>query len=84
MTFRGPNSLPGEIDPYAVLWFYYYAQQVSWLRSGTLEVLSVGHHVFSSDSRVMVGREGEVWSIKIASVKTSDQGVYQCQVSWRV
>ena len=57
------------------------------MRSGALEVLSVGTHVFSSDHRVMVGKgvlgedEGEVWKIKIASVRTSDKGLYQCQVT---
>ena len=56
------------------------------MRSGALEVLSVGYQVFSSDPRVMVGKEvlrkdgGEVWSIKIVNVKTSDMGLYQCQV----
>ena len=54
--------------------------------SGALEVLSVGYEVFSSDPRVMVGKEvlrkdeGEVWSIKILNVRTSDIGLYQCQV----
>ena len=57
------------------------------MRSEALEVLSVGHHVFSSDPRVMVGKEvlrkdqGGVWSIKITNVKTDDMGMYQCQVS---
>ena len=42
--------------------------------------------MFSSDPRVMVGKEvlgkkdGEVWSIKIVNVRTSDMGLYQCQV----
>ena len=56
------------------------------MRSGSLEVLSVGHHVFSSDPRVMACKEvltkdeGAVWSIKITSVRGSDMGLYQCQV----
>ena len=56
------------------------------MRSGSLEVLSVGHHVFSSDPRVMDCNEvlrkdgGVVWSIKITSVRGSDMGLYQCQV----
>ena len=56
----------------------------------SLEVLSAGYEVFSSDPRVMVGKEvlrkigGEVWSIRITSAKTSDKGDYQCQVCKRV
>ena len=56
------------------------------MRSGALEVLSIRYSVFSSDPRVMVGKEdlrkdkAGVWSIKIVNVKTSDMGLYQCQV----
>ena len=59
------------------------------MRSGALEVLSVRHHMFSSDPRMMVGKEvlredgGEVWSLKIARVRRSDQGLYLCQVCKR-
>ena len=52
--------------------------------SGALEVLSVGYEVFSSDPRVMVGKEvmrkdeREVWSIKITNVKTDRQMIWGC------
>jgi hypothetical protein len=51
-------------------------------------VISVGDLVFSSDPRVRVGTQTmrgdnvEIWSLKIAIVKKSDQGIYQCQV-WK-
>ena len=51
-----------------------------------MEVLSVGDLVFSSDPRVRVATQTskmdnvQVLSLKIASVRKSDEGLYQCQV----
>ena len=69
--------LPYHLDP---------VSQVSWLRSGALEVLSVGDKMFSSDTRLSVVKDGaqgdslEVWSLRITNITSYDQGVYKCQV----
>ena len=62
--------------------------QVSWLRFSSVEVLSVGDLVFSSDSRVSVysldrrWQDVQIWILKIRRVSTLDQGLYQCQVKY--
>ena len=81
-------SLTRILDPPSTLPYHLDFFQVSWLRSGALEVLSVGDKMFRSDTRLRVVKDGvqggslEVWSLRIANVIRSDQGVYKCQVRY--
>ena len=62
--------------------------KVSWLKSGEVQVLSVGDLMFSSDPRLKVERLARreqdvvVWVLKIRQARESDHGLYQCQVSY--
>ncbi|XP_022694315.1 uncharacterized protein LOC111263478 isoform X2 [Varroa jacobsoni] len=59
---------------------------VSWIRrlsSGTLNVLTVGRHTYTMESRVQSAHidNFESWNLQIRDVRPEDAGVYECQVS---
>ena len=51
--------------------------QVSWLRSDSLQILSVGYLVFTHDNRFSITN---TWDLVISRLKQEDSGDYECQV----
>ncbi|OQR78458.1 hypothetical protein BIW11_06394 [Tropilaelaps mercedesae] len=59
---------------------------VSWIRrlpSGVLNVLTVGRHTYTMESRLQPIHleNSESWNLQIRDVRLEDAGVYECQVS---
>ncbi|KAI9555527.1 hypothetical protein GHT06_018042 [Daphnia sinensis] len=56
---------------------------VSWIRQKDLAILTSGHHVYTSDRRVesIHPSASDLWGLQISPVRTSDEGLYQCQVN---
>jgi hypothetical protein len=56
--------------------------QLSWVRKKDYHILTSGRHSFTRDDRfVPLHQEGsDEWLLQIKSVKTGDNGTYQCQV----
>jgi len=50
---------------------------VSWLRSDSLQILSVGYLVFTHDNRFSITN---TWDLVISRLKQEDSGDYECQV----
>lgn len=56
---------------------------VSWIRQKDLAILTSGHHVYTSDRRVesIHPSASDLWGLQISPVRSSDEGLYQCQVN---
>ncbi|ODN05219.1 Tyrosine-protein kinase transmembrane receptor ROR2 [Orchesella cincta] len=57
---------------------------VSWIRKKDLHILTSGSHIYTSDPRVSLLREGKLlnsWTLKLSSVQKKDLGQYECQVN---
>ncbi|CAG7825099.1 unnamed protein product, partial [Allacma fusca] len=57
---------------------------VSWIRRRDLHILTSGNHVYTSDPRVSLLRQGKLynsWTLKIIRVSKKDEGAYECQVN---
>jgi hypothetical protein len=54
------------------------------MRVRDVVVLTHGHLVFTSDSRVKVSSHDGVWGLHIAKVGHEDAGVYECQTNSEV
>ncbi|XP_017469897.1 PREDICTED: uncharacterized protein LOC108361705 [Rhagoletis zephyria] len=56
---------------------------VSWIRRKDFQLLTVGLSTHSSDKRFLVehARHMGHWSLRIKSVRESDRGLYECQLS---
>jgi len=56
---------------------------VSWLRSDTLHILSVGYYTFTTDPRYTADYQDkdDTWLLRIRGVKAKDGGTYECQKS---
>ncbi|XP_059610823.1 uncharacterized protein LOC132257795 isoform X2 [Phlebotomus argentipes] len=65
---------------------YLADKMVSWVRrnpeTDELQLLTVGHHTYSADSRFSVDFEyPNNWRLRIAMVDQRDEGIYECQIS---
>ncbi|GAB0092775.1 hypothetical protein DMENIID0001_078090 [Sergentomyia squamirostris] len=65
---------------------YLADKMVSWVRrnpeTDELQLLTVGHHTYSADSRFTVDFEyPNNWRLRIVNVKQRDEGIYECQIS---
>ena len=58
--------------------------QVSWMRSRDLRILTIGKTRYTGDPRFSpLHEEGnDVWALKIRDVRREDSGDYECQVSF--
>lgn len=56
---------------------------VSWIRRKDFQLLTVGLSTHSSDKRFLVEHTRHMghWSLRIKSVRDSDRGLYECQLS---
>ncbi|XP_076063782.1 protein amalgam-like [Oratosquilla oratoria] len=56
---------------------------VTWLRRHDVHVLTVGLFPYTTDDRFSAHRseDSDEWTLRIASVKVGDSGIYECQVS---
>ncbi|XP_067622378.1 limbic system-associated membrane protein isoform X2 [Eurosta solidaginis] len=56
---------------------------VSWIRRSDFQLLTVGLSTHSSDKRFLVEHTRHMghWSLRIKSVRESDRGLYECQLS---
>uniref|UniRef100_A0A182MEB6 Ig-like domain-containing protein n=1 Tax=Anopheles culicifacies TaxID=139723 RepID=A0A182MEB6_9DIPT len=57
--------------------------QVSWIRRQDFQLLTVGLSTYSSDERFLVEHLRHLghWALRIKSVRTEDEGLYECQLS---
>lgn len=60
-------------------------QQVFWIRSTDLQILTAGKHTFTSDDRITLNHANNFdyrdWSLVITNVKNEDNGTYECQIN---
>lgn len=60
-------------------------QQVFWIRSTDLQILTAGKHTFTSDDRITLNHANNFdyrdWSLEISNVKNEDNGTYECQIN---
>uniref|UniRef100_A0A6E8VXN5 Ig-like domain-containing protein n=1 Tax=Anopheles coluzzii TaxID=1518534 RepID=A0A6E8VXN5_ANOCL len=56
---------------------------VSWIRRQDFQLLTVGLATYSSDERFLVEHLRHLghWALRIKSVRTEDEGLYECQLS---
>ncbi|XP_053672222.1 uncharacterized protein LOC128722574 [Anopheles nili] len=56
---------------------------VSWIRRQDFQLLTVGLSTYSSDERFLVEHLRHLghWALRIKSVRTEDEGLYECQLS---
>uniref|UniRef100_A0A182Q6S7 Ig-like domain-containing protein n=1 Tax=Anopheles farauti TaxID=69004 RepID=A0A182Q6S7_9DIPT len=56
---------------------------VSWIRRQDFQLLTVGLSTYSSDDRFLVEHLRHLghWALRIKSVRTEDEGLYECQLS---
>ncbi|XP_052895096.1 uncharacterized protein LOC128302337 [Anopheles moucheti] len=56
---------------------------VSWIRRQDYQLLTVGLSTYSSDERFLVEHLRHLghWALRIKSVRTEDEGLYECQLS---
>ncbi|XP_055716820.1 uncharacterized protein LOC129810396 isoform X2 [Phlebotomus papatasi] len=65
---------------------YLADKMVSWVRrnpeTDELQLLTVGHHTYSADSRYSVDFEyPNNWRLRIVMADRRDEGIYECQIS---
>ncbi|XP_055695736.1 uncharacterized protein LOC129797328 isoform X2 [Lutzomyia longipalpis] len=65
---------------------YLADKMVSWVRrnpeTDELQLLTVGHHTYSADSRYSVDFEyPNNWRLRIVTADRRDEGIYECQIS---
>lgn len=61
-----------------------WAQQVFWIRSSDLQILTAGLHTFTSDMRLksqFPNGDYNDWGLIIQNVKFEDSGQYECQIN---
>ncbi|EEB10800.1 conserved hypothetical protein [Pediculus humanus corporis] len=58
-------------------------EQVSWIRTKDLHILTSGPVTFTSDDRFTCNHdlESSDWSLKLKNSKIDDSGIYECQVN---
>uniref|UniRef100_A0A1B0CDD2 Putative dual specificity protein kinase spla n=1 Tax=Lutzomyia longipalpis TaxID=7200 RepID=A0A1B0CDD2_LUTLO len=70
----------------SIQYFSIYSKWVSWVRrnpeTDELQLLTVGHHTYSADSRYSVDFEyPNNWRLRIVTADRRDEGIYECQIS---
>ncbi|CAG0902711.1 unnamed protein product [Darwinula stevensoni] len=58
------------------------AQQVSWMKRGIFDLLTVGLNTYSSDKRfeAVHPKDSQEWGLHIRGAKEEDSGIYECQL----
>lgn len=62
----------------------FFLSQVSWVRRAgdKMQLLSFGHHVYSTDQRYeLLFKDPNDWQLRISYLNERDAGHYECQVS---
>lgn len=63
--------------------FYYFQNQISWIRRRDWHILSSGSQLYTNDERfaILHTAGSNVWTLQIKFVQRRDSGMYECQVS---